>query len=106
MPMASMRTTGDARVGRGVGVRQDDRGGTVAVHVAVVQAERVGDHARGEVVGQRERVAVDRVGVELRVATRGERDLGQLLARRAVLVEVAACEQREARAVPGRHRTA
>ena len=90
-----MRTTGDAASDACVGVRQDDRGGTVAVHVAVVQAERVGDHARREVLRQRERVAVDRVGVELRVAAGGERDLGQLLACRAVLVEVAPREQGE-----------
>src|SRR5438874_10752907 len=48
--------------------------------VAVVEAERPGDHARREVVVHREWLAVDGGGVQRRVRARGERDLAQVLA--------------------------
>src|SRR5207237_4291537 len=71
------------------GARDDEGGAAVRRHVAVVEAERRGDHADAEVVVHRHRVAIDRFGVEGRVLAAVESDLRELLARRAVLVEVA-----------------
>ena len=73
----------------------DHRGRAVARDVAVVEAERRRDHARRDVVVHRHRVAVDRVRVQLGVAARVQRDPRELLARRAVLVEVALGEHRD-----------
>ena len=78
-----------------VDARHDDRGAAVAGNVAVVEAERRRDHAGREVVVHRHRRGVDRLRVERRVAARVERDPRQLLARRAVLVEVALREHRD-----------
>ena len=72
----------------------------VARYVAVEQAQRRRDHPGVEVVVHRHRVAVDRVRVDARVLAGVERDLRQLLARRAELVEVPLGEHRD----PGRRR--
>ena len=51
-------------VGGEVTVRDDDDGRPVARSVAVVEAQRRGDHARREIVLHRHRVGVDRLGVQ------------------------------------------
>ena len=80
---------GVLEVGGGVGPGDHEGRAAVGRHVAVVETERRGDHAYVEVVVHRHRVAVDRLGVERRVLPAVEGDLGELLAGRAVLVEVA-----------------
>ena len=69
--------------------RDDDRRRPVGRGVAVVEAQRRRDHPHRQVVVHRHRVAVDRLGVQRGVGAGVEGDLCQLLACRAVLVEVA-----------------
>ena len=57
-------------------------------YIAVVEAQRIGDHPCRQVVVHRERIAVDRIGVEAGVAALHDRDPRQLFARDAVLVHV------------------
>ena len=95
VPTASTRSGGCRRSLGPIAPRHDHRGRAVARDVAVVEAERRRDHARVHVVVERHRVAVDRVRVQLRVLARVERDPRELLARRAVLVEVALREHRD-----------
>ena len=90
------------QVARDVGARHDHGRRPVAGRVAVVEAERPAHQARGEVVVQGQRLAVDRGRVERGVLAPGERDGGELLARRAVLVHVAHGVARDP--VGGRHR--
>ena len=66
--------------------------------VAVVHADRVGDHARGEVVLGRERLVVpERPRDPSPVLARLDHDRGHLVARRAVALEVLVVRQRDHR---------
>ena len=76
-------------------MRDDHRSGAIAGHVAIEETEGVGDHACGEVVVHGHRIAVDGIGVERGVLAVVQRDLRELLAGRAVLVEVPASEERD-----------
>jgi hypothetical protein len=64
--------------------RDDDGDAGVHRHVAVVEAERRGDHPRAEVVVHRHRFAVDGVRVQCRVRPLVDRDPAKRLAGRAV----------------------
>ena len=75
-------------MGGGVGTRQHDCGRRVAVHIAVEQAQRGRDDARGQVVGHRHRLAHHRLRVDLGIGAAGQRDLRQLLGGGAELMEV------------------
>ncbi|CAB5021311.1 unannotated protein [freshwater metagenome] len=76
------------RIARCVDRRHDHGGGAIARHIAVVETERCGDHARTEVVVHRERGLVDRVGIERGVLARVERNPAERLAGGAVTLHV------------------
>src|SRR5439155_16596827 len=65
---------GVGAVACGGGGGDDDGGRAVHRHVAVVAAERPGDHTRPQVVVHGERLTVDGGGIQRRVRARGERD--------------------------------
>src|SRR6201992_3893598 len=70
----------------GVTAGHDHGGGTVAGHVAVVEAQRLGDHPRAEIVVHRHRFAIDRVRVESGIGARVDRDAAQMLTGQAEVV--------------------
>jgi hypothetical protein len=78
-----------AQVGGAVRGRDDDRGRPVHGNIAVEQAQRPGDHPRGEVFIQGKRIAVDGKGIQRGMAAAGQWDLPELRAGGAELVEVA-----------------
>ena len=78
-----------AQRARPLGGRDDRRGAAVGDQAAVAHRERVADHRRTQHVSDGQRVARPRLRVHLRPLPRGDRDLGELLARRAELVHVA-----------------
>ena len=88
------------QVARAVGGADHHRGAAVALQRAVEQAQRIGDHARGLVILDGDRIAHRRVAVEDRVLARRHRDLGELARRRAVEFHVPARPRR--RAAPAR----
>ena len=65
-----------------------DRAAAVGDHAAVELVQRVGDHAAREHVVDRDRVAVAGERVQARELAHADRDLGELLGRRAELVHV------------------
>ena len=70
--------------------------GAVVLLAAVVEAQRRGDHAGAEVVGERHRPPVhDGPRVVLRMRATGQRDLGELLRPDAEIVQVALRHRRE-----------
>ena len=84
---------GDQRllqVARAVGGADDDGGAAVALQAAVEQPERIGDHARGVMLLDRQRLVHHHVAVEDRVLARVDGDLGEVARRRAVELHVAA----------------
>ena len=85
-----MVTSGFLR-SRARSARADDDGrAAVALQAAVEQAERIGDHARGVMLLDGERLVHHHVAVEDRVLARDDGDLGQLARRGAVELHVAA----------------
>ena len=77
-------------IARAVGGADDDRSAAVAFEAAVEQPERIGDHARGVMVLDRERLVHHHVAVEDRVLARRDGDLGEVARRRAVELHVPA----------------
>ena len=73
----------------GVAARHDDGGGAVTGHIAVVEAQRFGDHPGRQVVVHRHRVAVDRIRVQPGVSPGIERDRTELLTGEPEFVHVA-----------------
>ena len=73
----------------GVAAGHDHGSGAVAGRVAVIQAQRLGDHPRAEVVVHRHRFAVDRVGVESGVGAGIDRDAAEMLTGQAEVVHIA-----------------
>ncbi|MCY1442527.1 hypothetical protein D9M71_588990 [compost metagenome] len=71
-----------------IGAHHYHGSGTVGHQAAVTHAQRVGHHARTQHILEAQVVAHVGVGVELRPFTRRHGDLGQVLARGAVLVHV------------------
>ena len=78
------------QVARAVGAADDDGRTAVALEAAVEQAEGIGDHARGVMLLDRERLVHHHVAVEDRVLARDHGDLGEVPRRRAVELHVAA----------------
>ena len=76
-----------------VDVRQHQGGRPVTVDVAVVEAQRVGDHPRVEVAGQGQRLAEDGLRIEGGVPAVGQGDLPQLFPGGPVVVKVATGER-------------
>ena len=66
----------------------DDGRPAVAFETAIEQPERVRDHARGLMILDRDRLGHHGVAVEAGVVARGDRDLAELTARRAVKLHV------------------
>ena len=77
-------------VARAVGGADDDGGAAVALQAAVEQPERIGDHARGVMLLDRERFVHHHVAVQDGVLARHHGDLGEVPRRRAVELHVAA----------------
>ena len=69
----------------------DDRRTAIHRRIAIVETEGFGNHAGRKVIVQCHRVAVDRLGVEPRVAPGVERNLRHLLPGGPEFVEMAAC---------------
>ena len=87
--------------------RDDHEGhGSVALLAAVEQVQRLGDHPRRLVVGQRDRLVVEEgVRVGRRMAPVRDRHPSEVLGRRAVLMHVTTClhgDRRGGRAQPHR----
>lgn len=78
-----------AQIARAIAARHHQGGRTVGDQAAVAHRQRRGDHARGQALLDRERIAHEGLGVALRPLARGHGHLGQLLARGAKLVHVA-----------------
>src|SRR5919112_749267 len=76
-----------------LGTSYDSGSAAVGDQATVTDAQGRGDHARGEHVICAEIFAHERFRVELRPPSGGDGDLGQLLARGAVLVDVTGCGQ-------------
>ncbi len=77
----AMVTSGFLRSLRAIGGADDHRGAAVALQAAVEQPERIGDHARGVVVLDGERLVHHHVAVEDRVLARDDGHLGEAAAR-------------------------
>ena len=93
----------DRRLGAVLGpicARQHHRAARVGDEADIEQVERVGDRARVEHVGHRDRIAEARLRIERRPLPGGDRDLGPLLERGAVLVHVARGDHAEVAAGP------
>ncbi len=84
------RDHGLFEIARTIGGAHDDRRTAVALEAAVEQAKRIGDHARGVMLLDGERLAHHDIAVQHRVAARDHRDLGEVTRRRAVEFHVAA----------------
>ena len=74
---------------RARGGGEHDRAAAVDDETAVAHRERIGHHARVQHLLDRERLLLPRLRVHERPFARGDRDFGELLARRAVLMHVA-----------------
>ena len=72
----------------------DERAGAIGDETAIAHGEGVAHHARGAHLGNGQGLAHEGVGVERGPAARRHRDLGELLDRRAVLVDVSRGRQR------------
>jgi hypothetical protein len=100
---AALRRGGDHRgplgqVAGPVQARDDDGNGAVAFLAAVEEAQRLGDPAGCLVLGERDRALVEpRARVARGVPAGRDRDPAEVLAGRAVLVHVAAGDQRDRR---------
>jgi hypothetical protein len=82
-----------AGIGRRLAARDDQHHRTVDGRIAVIEAQRLRDHPCPEVVVHRQRLPVDGVRVARGILPGDEGDLCQLLAGRAVLVEIALGQQ-------------
>src|SRR5262249_48180822 len=68
--------------------RNHHRGAAIDRDVAIVETQRIGNHARREVVVEAEWFAENRLGIARRVPALVQRDCGELLAGRAELVKM------------------